>query len=108
MDAELSSVAWRAVPEWSGVHVKDLDEAGRAGLLRFELGRRTPEHTHPDHDLHLWVVEGKCRLDGRELPSGSYALVPAGTPHRLHADAIDGCTLFFVRTPRGASVVDAA
>lgn len=108
VDADPSSCAWHAAPEWPGVRMKTLDPDGNAGLLRFELGRRTPEHTHPDSDLHLWVVEGKLRVDGQELSSGSYVFVPAGSPHRLHADAIDGCTVFFVRTRRDASVGDAA
>jgi quercetin dioxygenase-like cupin family protein len=48
-----------------------------------------------DSDHQITVVQGTCRVLGRQLHAGSYAYIPAGMAHSVKAGAW-GCTFFSV------------
>jgi hypothetical protein len=76
---------WRTVPGHPGARTRNLEPRppdAVLGLLYLEAGTSAPARrgTGP---TWIWVLKGRCRLDGRVLESGAYAWVPAS----------DACTL---------------
>jgi quercetin dioxygenase-like cupin family protein len=67
-----------------------------AGLLRLEAGAAVPEHHHSYAEHHVWLVDGRARVDGRMLEPGAYWHVPPGVSHSVSAPAGTGCTLFYL------------
>ena len=66
-----------------------------AGVMEFEPGAAMPQHVHDHRSHHIWVTEGTVRVDGQDLPVGSYVHVPAGVPHEVSAGP-SGCAFFYV------------
>ena len=65
---------------------------------RFTGGLEIPPHKHT-HDLHRVIVSGTLNLIvegeiGRELEPGSYAFIPAGTPHSAICKRPGPCVVF--------------
>ncbi len=80
-----------------GISVKGLrtDPAtGRAPsfLLRFEPGASYPYHDHPAGE-ELFVLSGRCEIEGAVLEAGDYLYTPPGCKHSVRTDT--GCTLLF-------------
>jgi len=96
----VSDLPWDDMP--AGVHVatKLLYTTGRAsaGLMRFQPGSRELTHQHVSGEHHLWVLSGTIRIEGTELPAGSYVHVPAHLAHTVE-DGGSGSTAFFVFCP---------
>lgn len=67
-------------------------------LLRFAPGTRYSPHRHTAVE-ELLVLEGGCRIAGREMTVGDYHRAEAGTVH--HDTSTDeGCLLFAISSPR--------
>ena len=72
-------------------------EAGNlAGLMWLRPGSRVPEHVHEHAHHHVWLVDGRARVDGRLLSWGAYWHVPAGAPHSVEGLAPYGSQLFYL------------
>jgi mannose-6-phosphate isomerase-like protein (cupin superfamily) len=71
-------------------------DGNSVGLLWIEPGAAVPEHTHAAAEHHVWVVEGRAGVDGRDVGPGAYWHVPAGVPHRVAGLGPSGCTLFYL------------
>jgi mannose-6-phosphate isomerase-like protein (cupin superfamily) len=67
-----------------------------AGLMWVEAGAEVPEHTHDNASHHIWIIEGRARVEERTLGPGSYLHIPAGTPHELHGLAPGGFSMFYM------------
>lgn len=65
-------------------------------LVRFAKGYALPEHTHSS-DETIVVLSGKLELETggsrRVLGPGSFAVLPAGTPHTLRAAGWGRCQM---------------
>lgn len=61
-------------------------------IMRAEAGAELRWERH-DADHHIVVLEGTCRVLGRQLHAGGSAYVPSGTDHTVKAGAW-GCTFF--------------
>jgi quercetin dioxygenase-like cupin family protein len=63
-------------------------------------GKRTPLHTHPDHDETAYILEGELliHVDGVEYRAGpgSVVWVPRGTPHAFLVTSELARSLWFV------------
>jgi quercetin dioxygenase-like cupin family protein len=71
-----------------------------AGLLRFEPGAVMPEHRHDEAEHHVWLVDGRLRVDGHTVTAGAYWHVPAGVPHKLEGAGPEPCTIFYLYLTR--------
>lgn len=102
-DKKLAEVPWVEHTSFKGVRLKHLLTAAQTNgqfschLVSIEAGHGIGPHQHPESaELHEVISgSGTCLTAGRELPysSGVLALLPAGTPHEVRADA-DGLCLF--------------
>jgi mannose-6-phosphate isomerase-like protein (cupin superfamily) len=94
---EVEARPWLPLPDAPGVTYKALWRAGRsvAGLMRLGPGAGVAPHTHDHAHHHVWVVTGSCQVLGHEVTAGSYAHIPAGVEHAVHAGP-DGCTFFYI------------
>ena len=81
------------------VRVLVAPEESAGALLRIEYLARsvTPppeDHWHPDQEERVEVLSGtlRCRLDGHErlLGAGDTLVIPAGAPHALWNDDLQG------------------
>ncbi|MEV6966013.1 cupin domain-containing protein [Hamadaea sp. NPDC051192] len=105
---QIDAQPWRPVAGCGGVRVKEL---GRHGdlvyeLLRYDDGAMTPGDPHPAADQHIWVLSGEAEVAGHNLPSGSYAYVPAGASHPIRAVAGTGCVLQQTHVPVASRVAE--
>lgn len=94
---QIAAAEDRPLGDLDGVTISQLwsDQRSHAGILRLGPGARIPEHTHEEHAHHIWVIEGRVRVLGRDLVSGSYAYVPPGQPHDLRGREPTGCRVFY-------------
>lgn len=67
-----------------------------AGVLTVSPGKRLGTHAHRVNHHHIWVVEGRAVILGKELGPGSYVHVPSGVNHDIDATESDGCTVFYL------------
>lgn len=72
------------------------DETSIAGVMTVDAGHQLGRHTHRLNHHHIWVVEGRATILGRELSSGSYVHIPSGVEHDIDASATEGCTFFYL------------
>jgi mannose-6-phosphate isomerase-like protein (cupin superfamily) len=81
------------------------EDRDAAGVMWVEADAEVPEHVHEDIAHHIWIIEGRARVDQRTLGPGSYLHVPAGTPHQLRGLAPGGFTMFYLylTTPQAPS-----
>lgn len=68
----------------------------RAGLMWVDGGAVIPEHRHDEAEHHIWLLEGRARVDGRTLDHPAYCHVPAGVPHEIEGVAPGGCTVLYL------------
>lgn len=70
-------------------------------MARFKAGYKLPTHRHTN-DESIVVVKGKLaiELDGKEevLGPGSYAHIPARTPHTLRSAGLGRCEFLVIMT----------
>jgi mannose-6-phosphate isomerase-like protein (cupin superfamily) len=72
-------------------------EAGNlAGLMWVRPGAVVPPHVHERATHHVWLVDGRARVDDRTLGFGSYWHVPPGVSHHVEGLAPYGCQLFYL------------
>lgn len=67
-------------------------------LLRVAPGGRYAPHRHTAAE-ELYVLEGGCRFDGRELGPGDYHRAEAGSLH-MDTSSDDGCLLLVISSPQ--------
>jgi quercetin dioxygenase-like cupin family protein len=67
-----------------------------AGVMWLEPGGEVMSHVHPAAAHHVWVVDGRARVDSRVLDAGSYWYIPAGHPHAVGAVGEQACELFYL------------
>ncbi len=67
-----------------------------AGLMWVTAGAVVPEHVHERASHHVWLVDGRARVDDRTLGWGSYWHVPPGVPHTVEGLAPIGCQMFYL------------
>lgn len=75
------------------------DGTSTAGVLSVAAGRRLGTHAHRVNHHHMWVLEGRAEILGREVGPGSYVHIPSQVDHDIDATDSDGCTVlyFYVR-----------
>lgn len=88
-------------PSWKGTAVFVLISAGMGArmtqsLYVMEAGGRGAGHTHGD-EFFYYVVEGKCRVNGRELGAGGFAYIPAGGAYEIFSEGGARLLLFAKR-----------
>ena len=70
-----------------------------------EVGKRTPQHVHPEADETFYVLDGAILLDvdgqRHELRSGGVAFVPRGVPHAFLVTSESGARMLCLHTPGG-------
>lgn len=88
----------QAIEESPGVRRTLLwqQDGSAAGVLELEPGARIGEHRHAVHAHHVWVVEGRAEVLGRELGPEAYWFVPPDVPHTLTAIGDGPCRLFYL------------
>lgn len=77
------------------------NESSMAGLLTVKPGRRLGVHAHRVDHHHIWVLDGRAVILGRELGAGAYVHIPCGVDHDLDATETDGCTVFYLYVRQG-------
>lgn len=96
---------WKVAP---GVRAKLLsfDPVSRrtTTLLRFAPGTSYAPHRHTAVE-ELLVIEGGCRIAGRELAVGDYHRAEAGTEHH-DTSSDDGCLLLVISSPQNEMLHD--
>jgi quercetin dioxygenase-like cupin family protein len=94
-----AEIEWKPLVESGvdtrGISVKVLriDPAtGRAPsfLLRLDPGANYPYHNHPAGE-ELFVLSGRCLIEGTMLEVGDYLYTPPGSKHAVRSQT--GCTL---------------
>jgi mannose-6-phosphate isomerase-like protein (cupin superfamily) len=70
-------------------------ETSMACVMTVHAGHRLGTHTHRINEHHIWVVDGRATVLGKELGPGSYVHIPNGVAHDLDATNTDGCTVFY-------------
>jgi anti-sigma factor ChrR (cupin superfamily) len=92
--------AWRELAPGVTLKVLSFDMASRRAttLLRFAPGTSYAPHRHTEME-ELYVLEGGCSIDGREMAIGDYHRAEAGTEH--HRTSTDeGCLLLVISSPQ--------
>ena len=69
---------------------------GASVLTRFAAGAHGGRHMHPEGE-ELFVIEGRCTIDGMALSAGDYLFTPPGASQELIAETD---TLVFVMLPK--------
>lgn len=111
----LDEKGWEPVPGFGGIEAKILsgqfDHAARTGSVT-KLSRWAAGTAVPIPQVHDWCEEvffisgslsvGTPENEGRVLPSGTYAVRPAGVPHGPFFTR-DGCAMieFLYYPPKG-------
>jgi quercetin dioxygenase-like cupin family protein len=72
------------------------DETSMAGVLTVQAGHRLGTHSHRLNHHHIWVLDGRAKILGTELGTGSYVHIPSGVDHDIDATASDGCTVYYL------------
>lgn len=72
------------------------DATSMAGVLVVEAGQHLGAHAHRVNHHHMWVLEGRATVLGKELGAGSYVHIPAGVEHDIDASATEGCTVYYL------------
>lgn len=72
------------------------DGSDAAGVMWVEAGARVPGHVHEAASHHIWILEGRARVEQRTLGPGSYLHVPAGVHHELDGLAPGGFSMFYL------------
>ena len=105
---DVGQLAWRGVPNCSGVYARELSHRTGAtvALVRYAPLASTPGRPHPTAEHHIWVLSGVAVFGGRRLVSGSYVFIAAGVEHPITATAT-GCTLLQIHLPIGSSATPA-
>ena len=62
----------------------DGEDSGATLMTRFSAGTAGGWHTHPGGE-ELYVIRGRCRLNGLDLRAGDYVYTPVGEAHELVA-----------------------
>jgi quercetin dioxygenase-like cupin family protein len=78
------------------------DGSSLAGVLTVQAGHRLGTHAHRVNHHHIWTVDGRATILGRELGPGSYVHVPSGVEHDIDATQTEGCTVFYLYLHPGA------
>ncbi len=91
---------WRGIAPGVMAKVLSFDPASRraTSLLRFAPGTSYAPHRHTEVE-ELFVLEGGCRLAGREMIVGDYHRAEAGTEHH-ETSTDDGCLLLVISSPQ--------
>ena len=104
--AEIADLA--AAPAGDDLSAKLLWRSGpsASGVMHARAGAELGSHVHPAVAHHMWIMEGGCRVLGREVGPGGYVYVPAATEHAISVGPW-GCTFFFVYAQEpGAATAD--
>lgn len=72
------------------------DGSSSAGVMEIAAGHHLGAHVHRHHHHHVWVLAGRTRVMGEDLPTGSYAHIPPGVEHDFAAVGDEGCTVFYL------------
>lgn len=67
-----------------------------AGVMWVDAGAEVPEHVHGNASHHVWIIEGRARVDQRTLGPGSYLHVPPGVPHGMEGLSPGGFSMFYL------------
>jgi hypothetical protein len=95
-----SEGAWRELAPGVAAKVLSFDTTSRktTALLRFARETSYAPHRHTEVE-ELYVLEGGCRIAGREMSVGDYHRAEAGTEH-YDTSTDDGCLLLVISSPR--------
>lgn len=96
---DMEEIAWNKHAAFQGVYLKHLVKGDQTDgkfschLVKVEAGCELGEHIHPDNwEIHE-IVSGNATgyLEGKEMPytSGTTAILPAGSKHRVVAGDCD-------------------
>jgi mannose-6-phosphate isomerase-like protein (cupin superfamily) len=72
------------------------NDTSMAGVLTVDAGHRLGTHAHHANHHHIWVLDGRAMILGRDLGAGSYVHIPSGVDHDIDATGSDGCTVFYL------------
>lgn len=95
---DVAAVAAAPLGKSPGVEHRVLwrDGSSMSGVLTVASGQHLGEHTHRMNHHHMWVLDGRAVICGKEVGPGSYVHVPAGVAHDLDATHTEGCTVFYL------------
>jgi len=91
---------WRELAPGVTAKVLSFDTVSRRAttLLRIAPGTSYAPHRHTEME-ELFVLEGGCRVAGREMTAGDYHRAEAGTEHH-DTSSDDGCLLLIISSPQ--------
>ena len=91
---------WRELAPGVSAKMLSFDTVYRRAttLLRIAPGTSYAPHRHTEME-ELFVLEGGCRVAGRELTAGDYHRAEAGTEHH-DTSSDDGCLLLIISSPQ--------
>lgn len=91
---------WRELAPGVTAKVLSFDTVSRRAttLLRIAPGTSYVPHRHTETE-ELFVLEGGCRIAGREMTVGDYHRAEAGTEHH-DTSSDDGCLLLIISSPQ--------
>ncbi|MDF0676448.1 MAG: cupin domain-containing protein [Nitrospira sp.] len=95
-----SEGAWRGIAPGVMAKLLSFDPTSRRAttLLRFAPGTSYAPHRHTAVE-ELYVLDGGCRIAGREMTVGDYHRAEAGTVH-YDTSTDDGCLLLVISSPQ--------
>lgn len=95
-----SEGTWRGIAPGVMAKLLSFDPISRrtTTLLRFAPGTSYAPHRHTAVE-ELYVLEGGCRIAGREMTVGDYHRAEAGTVHH-DTSTDDGCLLLAISSPQ--------
>ncbi len=99
-----SEGTWRGIAPGVMVKLLSFDPISRrtTTLLRFAPGTSYVPHRHTAVE-ELYVLEGGCRIAGREMTVGDYHRAEAGTEHH-DTSTDDGCLLLVISSPQNETL----
>jgi quercetin dioxygenase-like cupin family protein len=103
--AGVAALELQPLGDLDGVRHKVLwqDGTSMAGVLTVDAGQNLGAHTHRENHHHIWVLEGRAQILGKELGPGSYAHIPGGVEHDIDARGSAGCTVYYLYLRPGAA-----
>jgi quercetin dioxygenase-like cupin family protein len=95
-----SEGTWRGIAPGVMAKLLSFDSVSRrtTTVLRFAPGTSYAPHRHTAVE-ELYVLEGGCRIGGREMTVGDYHRAEAGTVHH-DTSTDDGCLLLVISSPQ--------